>query len=74
MSEVKCSTNLFDQVEKSGGILLCGRQVIPLLNKMRETGCSLGGEMSGHVFFGERFFGYDDAIYATLKASGDHGE
>jgi phosphomannomutase / phosphoglucomutase len=34
---------------------------------MRETGAVLGGEMSGHVFFGDKFFGYDDAVYATLR-------
>jgi len=35
--------------------------------KMREVGAVLGGEMSGHIFFADKFFGYDDAIYATLR-------
>jgi phosphomannomutase / phosphoglucomutase len=35
--------------------------------KMKETGAVLGGEMSGHVFFADKFFGYDDAIYASLR-------
>ncbi|HEY3275887.1 MAG TPA: phosphomannomutase/phosphoglucomutase [Syntrophorhabdaceae bacterium] len=68
VSEVKCSTNLFDQVEKSGGNPIMWKAGHSLIKqKMKETGALLGGEMSGHVFFGERFFGYDDAIYATLR-------
>jgi len=45
-------------------------------SKMKETGAALAGEMSGHIFFADRYFGYDDAIYATcrlieiLKSSG----
>ena len=35
--------------------------------KMRETGAALAGEMSGHMFFADRYFGYDDAIYAALR-------
>ena len=35
--------------------------------KMKETGALMGGEMSGHIFFADKFFGYDDAIYASLR-------
>ena len=35
--------------------------------KMKETGALFGGEMSGHMFFADRFFGFDDAIYASLR-------
>ena len=57
VSEVKCSTNLFDQVEKSGGNPIMWKAGHSLIKqKMRETGALLGGEMSGHVFFwGEVF-------------------
>ena len=37
-------------------------------SKMKETGAALAGEMSGHIFFADRYFGYDDAIYAALRA------
>ncbi len=68
VSEVKCSTNLFEEVERNGGIPIMWKAGHSLIKqKMRETGALLGGEMSGHVFFADKFFGYDDAIYATLR-------
>jgi phosphomannomutase/phosphoglucomutase len=68
VSEVKCSTNLFREVESSGGIPIMWKAGHSLIKqKMRETGALLGGEMSGHVFFADKFFGYDDAIYAALR-------
>ena len=68
VSEVKCSTNLFDQVALNGGVPIMWKAGHSLIKqKMRETGAVLGGEMSGHVFFGDKFFGYDDAVYATLR-------
>jgi phosphomannomutase / phosphoglucomutase len=68
VSEVKCSTNLFDEVARSGGIPVMWKAGHSLIKrKMRETGAVLGGEMSGHMFFADKFFGYDDAIYATLR-------
>jgi phosphomannomutase / phosphoglucomutase len=68
VSEVKCSTNLFDEVKRQGGIPVMWKAGHSLIKqKMRETGALLGGEMSGHVFFADKFFGYDDAIYASLR-------
>jgi phosphomannomutase / phosphoglucomutase len=68
VSEVKCSTNLFAEVERIGGVPIMWKAGHSLIKqKMKETGALLGGEMSGHVFFADKFFGYDDAIYATLR-------
>jgi phosphomannomutase/phosphoglucomutase len=68
VSEVKCSTNLFDDVAHNGGIPVMWKAGHSLIKqKMRETGALLGGEMSGHIFFADKFFGYDDAVYAALR-------
>jgi len=65
VSEVKCSQRLFDDIEKNGGNGIMWKVGHSLLKaKMRETGALLGGEMSGHLFFADRYFGYDDAVYA----------
>lgn len=68
ISEVKCSQRLYDDVAKNGGIPIMWKAGHSLLKaKMKETQALLGGEMSGHMFFKERYFGYDDAIYASLR-------
>ncbi|NOT58089.1 MAG: phosphomannomutase/phosphoglucomutase [Deltaproteobacteria bacterium] len=68
VSEVKCSQRLFDDVAKQGGNPIMWKVGHSLLKaKMRETGAKLGGEMSGHIFFADRYFGYDDAIYASCR-------
>lgn len=68
VSEVKCSQRLFDDVAKHGGNPIMWKVGHSLLKaKMRETGAKLGGEMSGHIFFADRYFGYDDAIYASCR-------
>jgi len=68
VSEVKCSQRLFDDVAQHGGTPLMWKVGHSLLKaKMRETGALLGGEMSGHIFFADRYFGYDDAIYASCR-------
>jgi phosphomannomutase / phosphoglucomutase len=68
ISEVKASQRLFDDVERHGGKPLMWKVGHSLLKaKMRETGALLGGEMSGHLFFADRYFGYDDAIYAGAR-------
>jgi phosphomannomutase/phosphoglucomutase len=68
VSEVKCSQRLYDDIERAGGRGIMWRAGHSLLKaKMRETGALLGGEMSGHIFFKERYFGYDDAIYAGAR-------
>ncbi|HOE18641.1 MAG TPA: phosphomannomutase/phosphoglucomutase [Syntrophorhabdaceae bacterium] len=68
VSEVKCSKNLYTEVEKHGGVPIMWKAGHSLIKqKMKETGALLGGEMSGHVFFADKFFGYDDAVYASLR-------
>jgi phosphomannomutase/phosphoglucomutase len=68
VSEVKCSQNLYDTIAKHGGRGIMWRAGHSLLkSKMKEEKALLGGEMSGHIFFADRYFGYDDAIYASCR-------
>jgi phosphomannomutase/phosphoglucomutase len=68
VSEVKCSQRLYDDIAARGGRGIMWKAGHSLLKaKMKETGALLGGEMSGHIFFKERYFGYDDAVYAGAR-------
>ena len=68
VSEVKCSQRLYDDIAKRGGTGIMWKAGHSLLKaKMRETHALLGGEMSGHIFFADRYYGYDDAIYAACR-------
>ncbi len=68
ISEVKCSMNLFREIEKKGGRAIMWKTGHSLIKaKMKEEHALLAGEMSGHMFFAERYFGYDDAIYAACR-------
>jgi phosphomannomutase/phosphoglucomutase len=68
VAEVKCSQNLFNDVEKHGGKAIMWKTGHSLIEeKMRKEKAVLGGEMSGHIFFADRYFGYDDAIYASCR-------
>lgn len=68
ISEVKCSQRLFDQISLHGGLPIMWKAGHSLLKaKMKETHALLAGEMSGHMFFADRYFGYDDAIYASVR-------
>ena len=68
VSEVKASQRLYDDIARHGGRGIMWKAGHSLLKaKMRETGALLGGEMSGHIFFKEKYFGYDDAIYAGAR-------
>jgi phosphomannomutase/phosphoglucomutase len=68
ISEVKCSETLYDDIEKHGGRAIMWKTGHSLIKqKMKEVKAELAGEMSGHMFFGDRYFGYDDAIYATCR-------
>jgi phosphomannomutase/phosphoglucomutase len=68
IGEVKCSTRLFQDISKLGGRPIMWKTGHSLIkNKMKVEGAVLAGEMSGHMFFGDRFFGYDDAVYAALR-------
>jgi phosphomannomutase/phosphoglucomutase len=68
VSEVKCSQRLYDDIAARGGKGIMWKAGHSLLKaKMKETGALLGGEMSGHIFFKERYFGFDDAVYAGAR-------
>jgi phosphomannomutase/phosphoglucomutase len=68
VAEVKCSQNLFTDIEEHGGRAIMWRTGHSLIKeKMKEEKAVLGGEMSGHIFFADRYFGYDDAIYASCR-------
>lgn len=68
ISEVKCSQRLFDEVERLGGKPIMWKAGHSLIKaKMKETDAVVGGEMSGHMFFADRFLGYDDAVYAAAR-------
>lgn len=68
ISEVKCSQNLYDDIARHGGRGIMWKAGHSLLkSKMKEEKALLGGEMSGHIFFADRYFGYDDAIYASCR-------
>ncbi len=68
ISEVKCSQTLFDDIKKHGGNPVMWKAGHSLIKaKMKETGAAMAGEMSGHIFFADRYFGYDDAIYAGAR-------
>ena len=66
--DVKCSRHLSPFIQAHGGTPLLWKTGHSLIKaKMRETGALLGGEMSGHFFFKERWFGFDDALYAGAQ-------
>ncbi|KMY66529.1 phosphomannomutase [Desulfocarbo indianensis] len=68
IAEIKCSKNLYDDIRKHGGNPVMWKAGHSLIKqKMAETGALLAGEMSGHMFFKHRWFGFDDAIYASLR-------
>jgi len=68
LGEVKCSQTLYDDIAKNGGKPIVWKTGHSLIKtKMKETGALLAGEMSGHLFFADRYFGFDDAIYASLR-------
>lgn len=68
ISEVKSSQNLYEDIARHGGRGIMWRAGHSLIkSKMKEEGALLGGEMSGHIFFADRYFGYDDAIYASCR-------
>lgn len=68
ISEVKSSQHLYDDIRARGGKPIMWRTGhSPIKAKMKETGALLAGEMSGHIFYADRFFGFDDAIYAGAR-------
>jgi len=68
IGEVKCSQVMYDQIAKLGGrpvMYKTGHSLIK--SKMKEEHAELAGEMSGHMFFADRYYGYDDAIYGACR-------
>ena len=66
--DVKCSKLLSDEILKLGGEpLICKTGHTFIKQKIRQTGAQIGGEMSGHIFFNDRWPGYDDGIYAGAR-------
>jgi len=68
IADVKASRALFDHVATHGGNPVMWKTGHSLIkSKMKETGSPLAGEMSGHVFFADEYYGYDDALYAGVR-------
>src|SRR5204863_5111508 len=68
IADVKCSQALFDDVAKHGGRPVMWKTGHSLIkSKMKEEHAAVAGEMSGHFFFADRYYGYDDGIYAALR-------
>ncbi len=68
ISEVKCSKTMYDDIEKHGGRPIMWKTGHSLIKeKMKQENAELAGEMSGHMFFADRYFGYDDAVYASCR-------
>ena len=68
ISEVKSSKTLYDDIERQGGHAVMWKTGHSLIKaKMKEVDAQLAGEMSGHIFFKDRYFGFDDGIYASCR-------
>jgi phosphomannomutase len=71
IADVKASQVLFDEVTKAGGTPVMWRTGHSLIKaKMAEIGSPLAGEMSGHIFFADKWYGFDDALYAAIRLLG----
>ena len=71
LADVKASQTVFDRIKEwDGQALMVATGHSNIKYKMRETDALLAGEMSGHVFFADRYYGYDDALYAALRTMG----
>ena len=68
IADVKASQTLFDRIAELGGEPLMWKTGHSLIKaKMKETGAPIAGEMSGHIFFAHRWYGFDDALYAAVR-------
>jgi phosphomannomutase len=71
IADVKASQVLFDEIAKAGGKPLMWKTGHSLIkSKMSETGAPLAGEMSGHIFYNDKWYGFDDALYAAVRLLG----
>ncbi|KQT31932.1 phosphomannomutase [Sphingomonas sp. Leaf412] len=68
VADVKSSQAVFDRIETLGGRVVMGRTGHSHMKAlMQETGAPIGGELSGHIFFGDGWYGFDDALYAAVR-------
>jgi len=68
VGEVKCSMRMYDQIAKAGGRPIMWKAGHSLIKaKLKEEGALLAGEMSGHIFWKHRYFGFDDALYSSAR-------
>jgi phosphomannomutase/phosphoglucomutase len=68
VGEVKCSMTLYDDIRQKGGRAIMWKAGHSLIKaKMKEEGALLAGEMSGHIFWAHRYFGFDDAVYSSAR-------
>ena len=68
VGEVKCSQTLYDDIKAKGGKPIMWKAGHSLITaKMKEENAALAGEMSGHIFFKHRYFGFDDAVYSSAR-------
>ncbi len=75
IGDVKCSQALYDEIERLGGqpvMWKCGHSLIK--TKMAELKAPLAGELSGHIFFADKYYGYDDALYCAVRLLGEAAE
>ena len=71
IADVKASESLFSEIKRMGGQPMMWKTGHSLIKtRMAEVGCPLAGEMSGHIFFGDRYYGFDDAVYAAIRFIG----
>jgi phosphomannomutase len=71
LADVKASQVLFDEIAKAGGRpVMTATGHSPIKAKLAETGAPLAGEMSGHIFFADGYYGFDDAVYVAVRLLG----
>ena len=71
LADVKASQILFDEIAKAGGRpIMTATGHSPIKAKLAETGAPLAGEMSGHIFFADGYYGFDDAVYVAVRLLG----
>jgi phosphomannomutase len=75
LADVKASQALFDEIERLGGRAVMGKTGHSIMKAaMAEMGASLAGEMSGHIFYADGFYGHDDALYVAIRLLGILGQ
>src|SRR5207245_9549448 len=71
LADVKASQVLFDEIARAGGKPMMSQTGHSLIKaKLAETGAPLAGEMSGHIFYADRYYGFDDAVYVAVRLLG----